>query len=144
MSGPIRIGPDGEPIQGVREVRATAHPVMGTFSVTATVGRKIYTFRCSNKSDLFAVSLDPHGSNLPRNICTGDWLWHGEAVAEPGDHIAGFVSRDLFRDLDRQGYHLASGVRVTVSRDFEMQVEVGKALASANASTRFFPTDTDA
>lgn len=142
MSGPIRIGPDGKPIQ---EVLATAHPVTGPVSATATVARKIYTFRCSNKSDLFAVSLDPHGSNLPGNICPGEWLSHSEAVVEPGDHIAGFVSRDLFRDLERQGFHLASGVRVTVTRAFEAQVvEVAKALASANASTGFFPTDTDA
>lgn len=76
---------------------------------------KIYTFRCSNKPDLFAVSQEPNGNNLPKNICTGEWVQHGETEVEPGDAIAGFVSRDLFRDLERQGFHLASGVGVTVS-----------------------------
>ena len=76
---------------------------------------RLYTFRCSDKHDLFAVTREPTGHNLPNNICTGRWVRHSETEAEPGDHIAGFVSRDLFRDLDQQGFHLASGVRVTVS-----------------------------
>ena len=113
----------------------------GTLSATAKVVKKIYTFRCSTKPDLFAVSLNPTGNNLPGIVCTGEWLRHGEAVVEPGDHIAGFVSRDLFRDLDRLGFHLASGVRVTVSHD---QSAVSGALSAANTRTRFFTTDTDA
>jgi hypothetical protein len=102
---------------------------------------KIFTFRCSNKSDLFAISLRSSGDNLPGNICSGEWVRHGEDEANPGDPIAGFVSRDLFRDLERQGFHLASGVRVTVSR---YQGPVGEALSTANTRTRFFTTDTDA
>jgi hypothetical protein len=102
---------------------------------------KIYTFRCSNKSDLYAVSLRPTGDNLPGNICTGEWERRGEAEAEPGDPIAGFVSRDLFRDLEGQGFHLASGVRVTVSR---YRTAVGEALAAANVQTKLFTTETDA
>jgi hypothetical protein len=102
---------------------------------------KLYTFRCSNKPDLFAVSQEPAGSNLPGNICTGKWVRHSETEARPGDHIAGFVSHDLFRDLERQGFHLASGIRVTVSRH---ETAVSEAFAAANTHTRFFKTDTDA
>jgi hypothetical protein len=98
---------------------------------------KIFIFRCSNKSDLFAVSRDPTGDNLSGSICTGEWVRHNEAEVEPGDPIAGFVSRDLFRDLERQGFHLASGVRTTVKH----QVEINWALSSANVSTGFFATD---
>lgn len=106
---------------------------------------KIFTFRCSGKPDLFAVSLNPVGDNLPANICSGTWHRQNDTEVEPGDPVVGFVSRDLFRDLERQGYHLASGVRsFTVSRQVEMQIEVGEALSSANARTRFFTTDTDA
>jgi hypothetical protein len=103
---------------------------------------RVYTFRCSNKSDLFAVSLKPTSDDLPPNICAGKWELHnGPVEVKPGDAIAGFVSRDLFRDLERQGFHLASGVRVTVSRD---QTSVSDALSIANLHTRFFTRDTDA
>jgi hypothetical protein len=62
---------------------------------------KIYIFRCSKKSDLLAITGDPTGDNLPPGACTGPWTLLREAEVEHGGHIAGFVSRDLFRDLDR-------------------------------------------
>jgi hypothetical protein len=103
---------------------------------------KIYTFRCSEKVDLFAVTLSPTGDNLPPNICSGEWVKRGEAEAEPGDPVVGFVSRDLFRDLKQHGFHLASGIRVTV---FRHQTAVGEALAAGNTHSQLFPTtDADA
>ena len=106
---------------------------------------RIFTFRCSNKSDVFAVSEDPAGSNLP-SICTGKWEQHGEpAEVKPGAHIAGFVSRDLFRDLERQGFHVASGVRIKVSAyEAEVTTAVSGAISTANNRTGFFTTDSDA
>jgi hypothetical protein len=107
---------------------------------------KIYTFRCSNKSDLFAVSLNQAGSNLPGNICAGGkWVRLNEEEVEPGATVVGFVSRDLFRDLERQGFHLASGVRTTVSiAQTAVTTAVSAALSTANVRTRLFSTDTDA
>jgi hypothetical protein len=106
---------------------------------------KIYIFRCFNKSDLFAVSVKPTSDTLPGGICAGGWEPHSEAEVKPGDLIAGFVTRDLFRDLERQGFHLASGVRVTAS-PYEVAVStaVSGAISTANTRTRFFKTDTDA
>ena len=107
---------------------------------------RIFTFRCSNKPDLFAVSEDPAGGNLPTSICTGKWERHsGPTETKPGDHIAGFVSRDLFRDLEVRGFHIASGVRVTVS-DYQTAANtaVSGAISAANMRTGFFPTDADA
>jgi hypothetical protein len=128
-------------------VSATA-TALGTATASATgkVMRKVYTFRCSHKSDLIAVSLNPTGDNLPGRICTGEWVPHGEALVEHGGHIAGFVSRDLFRDLDRQGFHIASGVRAPVSLSQHDQTAraVGDALSAANTRTGFFTTGADA
>lgn len=65
---------------------------------------------------------------------------------EPGiSHLPGFVSVDLYRDLDRQGFHIASGVRIKVS-EYEAAVNtaVSGAVSTANTRTGFFPTDSDA
>jgi hypothetical protein len=102
---------------------------------------KLYIFRCSNKPDLYGVSLDSEGRNLPSNICSGRWDRQRETDAEPGDHIAGFVSRDLFRDLKDKGFHLASGVNVIVSG---FTASVSGVFYDANTRTRFFQTDSDA
>jgi hypothetical protein len=117
-----------------------------TVSVTAKVQRRVYIFRCSTKSALYAVSLKPEGDNLPQKICTGDWLKHSEAVVEPGvSHLTGFVSSDLYRDLDRQGFHIASGVRTTVSPyQAGVTASVSVALSTATSRTGFFKTDPDA
>jgi hypothetical protein len=103
------------------------------------IGMRIFTFRCSRQADLYAVSTDPRGRNLPEGVCTGNWEPISNAEVQPGDGIAGFVSRDLFRDLDDHGYHLAiGGPRVTKSSD---EVRVGAAIAAANVVTRFFSVD---
>ena len=100
---------------------------------------KIYTFRCSKKPDLFAVSLEMNGGNLPPNLCAGQWLSINEETVQPGDRVVGFVSRDLFRDLSRQGFHLAiGGVRVKASND---EIAIGQAMSAANLNTKFFDTD---
>jgi hypothetical protein len=118
----------------------------GTVSATAKVLRHLYIFRCSNKAGLFAVSLSSAGDNLPANICAGEWVQHDEALVEPGiSHLPGFVSVDLYRDLDRQGFHIASGVRIRVSEyDAAVNTAVSGAVSTANTRTGFFPTDTDA
>jgi hypothetical protein len=135
-------GTEGKPIPETHDAAATLDG-KGALSATAQV-MKAYTFRCSNKSDLVAISLRPTGDNLPRNVCTGQWVWLNEAELARGDHVVGFVSRDLFRDLDRQGFHIAS-VRVEVSgHTASVTTAVSGALSTANARTRFFTTDTDA
>jgi hypothetical protein len=144
--------PDNPKAEG--ETAPKTHHVTATVSVTADVTAtvvtareltKIYIFRCANKSDLYAVSRNPAGDNLPENVCAGEWVRFSEADVERGGHVAGFVSGDLFRDLDRQGFHLASGVRVTVSRHHhQTERAVRDALSAANARTKFFATDTDA
>jgi hypothetical protein len=145
--------PEGErnakaEIARTRTVSATARGsarAMG--SATATVLTKIYIFRCSKKSDLLAITGDPTGGNLPLGACTGHWTLLRETEVERGGHIAGFVSRDLFRDLDRQGFHIASGVRVTASASLTGTGTiraVADALSTANTRTRFFTTDADA
>jgi hypothetical protein len=105
---------------------------------------KLFTFQCSNKSDLFAVTRDPTSDKLPGGICSGGWVLRREEEVERGAHIAGFVSRDLFRDLDRKGYHLASGVRAVSSYQAGVTTSVSVALSTANLNTKFFPTDSDA
>jgi hypothetical protein len=136
-------GTDGKPIP---ETHGTSAKLDGKGALSAAARvMKAYTFRCSNKSDLVAISLRPTGDNLPGNICTGQWVWLNEAELERGGHIVGFVSRDLFRDLDRQGFHIASGVRVEVSGPTAaVTTAVSGAISTANTRTRFFPTDTDA
>ncbi len=97
---------------------------------------RIYTFRCSRKADLLGVSQDPAGANLPDGICNGTWDPISEEEVEPGHAVPGFVSRDLFRDLDNRGFHLAVGrLPITQSSD---EIRVGAAIAAANVITRFF------
>jgi hypothetical protein len=141
----VGAGPEGERNPTTHNAKV-AIAGTGTVSVTATVLTKIYIFRCSKKSDLLAVTRDPTGNNLPPGICTGHWTRLSEAEVEQGGHITGFVSRDLFRDLDRQGFHIASGIRATVSLTQHDQAAraVGDALSAANMRTGFFTTDTDA
>jgi hypothetical protein len=100
---------------------------------------KLYTFRCSSKADLYGVSEQPAGDNLPSDICSGGWIALDEATVRAGDRVDGFVTRDLYRDLERRGFHLAVGlVNGPVSpRD----LEVANALAAANKVTGFFRTD---
>jgi hypothetical protein len=116
---------------------------VGTVSATATVLRTVYIFRCSTKSGLFAVSLRTDGDNLPQNVCSGEWLKHGEALVEPGvSNLGGFVSSDLYRDLERHGFHIASGVRTTVSPyQAGVTASVSVAISAANSRTGFFDTD---
>jgi hypothetical protein len=79
------------------------------------------------------------GDNLPPSICTGEWVRHGETVVEPGaTHLTGFVAADLYRDLEKQGFHIASGVRTSVTR---YETAVSGAISAANTRTRFFDTD---
>lgn len=102
---------------------------------------RLYIFRCSNKLDLYGVSLDAEGRNLPSHICSGRWARQRETDVEPGAHIAGFVSRDLFRDLEDKSFHLASGVDLRVS---SLTASVSGVLTEANKHTQFFPIDSDA
>ena len=115
----------------------------GKVSVTAKVLRQVYIFRCSNKADLFAVSLNSTGDNLPPNICSGEWGRYGETLVEPGvTHLTGFVAADLYRDLEKQGFYIASGVRPSLSQyQSTLTSAVSGALSTANTRTRFFDTD---
>ena len=114
--------------------------------VTGKVMMTVYIFQCSTKSGLYAVSMIPEGDNLPANICTGRWLKHGAAVVESGvSHLLGFVSSDLYRDLARQGFHIASGVRTMISPyQAGVTASVSVALSTASGQTGFFKTDSDA
>jgi hypothetical protein len=138
-------GAEGEPTPQTHDAAAKLSGE-GTFSANAKVLRKVYIFRCSNKAGLFAVSPNFHGDNLPPNICTGGWVRHGEALVEPGiSHLTGFVSADLYRDLEKQGFHIASGVRTSVSQyQSTLTTAVSGAISTANTRTRFFKTDSDA
>jgi hypothetical protein len=111
--------------------------------VTGKVMMTVYIFQCSTKSGLYAVSMMPEGDNLPPNICTGQWLKHGASVVEFGvSHLVGFVSSDLYRDLARQGFHIASGVRTMVSPyQAGVTASVSVALSTASTRTGFFDTD---
>jgi hypothetical protein len=56
-----------------------------------------------------------------------------------GDRVEGFVSHDLYRDLERLGYHLAiGGAR---GGDSPRDIEAGNALAAASGATGFFRSD---
>jgi len=99
---------------------------------------KLYTFRYSTKPDLCAVSESAKGGNLPNIYSGGTWVPYGET---DGDHIAGFVSRDLFRDLQQKGFHVASGVSLAVSGTAGT---VNEALTASNSYTGFFSTKKDA
>jgi hypothetical protein len=97
---------------------------------------ELFFYRCSKKADLFGVTEGPHPELLPSDVCSGSWEFVSDQKVQPGDSMAGFVSRDVFRDLELRGYHLAI-VRVDVRRSSD-EVAVGAAITTANNVVGFF------
>ena len=102
---------------------------------------KIYTFRCARKADLFGVTEHENGDNLPLGICN-EWVKTAEQTVQPGDSVAGFVSQDLFRDIIRQGFHIAVADRSNSGSSGN--VEIGKAIAAASCASGFFRSNSGA
>ena len=74
----------------------------------------VHVFRCSSDPNLYGLTRDREGANLPSDKCSGAWdyLRRMRDVA-PGQKLVGVDAATLLHDLNEVGYHLTSaGVAV--------------------------------
>jgi hypothetical protein len=68
--------------------------------------RTAYLFQC-NGGELFAVSLDKAGANIPRSSCTEGWLLRQEFQLDSQDPILAPIEVDpIIRSINDKGYYI--------------------------------------
>jgi hypothetical protein len=68
--------------------------------------RTAYLFQCGNE-DLFSVSPEKAGANLPRSICTPGWLLRQEFQLGALNPVPAFIKpAPIIRDLNAKGYYI--------------------------------------
>jgi hypothetical protein len=65
-----------------------------------------FLFQCGDEQ-LFAVSLDNTGVNLPRNTCTQGWLLREKVLLGVQEPVPAAISPDpILSGIDAKGYHI--------------------------------------
>ena len=65
-----------------------------------------FLFQCGNEQ-LFAVSLDKTGVNIPRSTCTQGWLLREEFVLDVGESVPTAISPEpILRGITAKGYYI--------------------------------------
>jgi hypothetical protein len=71
--------------------------------------RTAYLFHCRG-DDLFAVSHDITGANLPRTTCTGGWLLHQKFELGVDAKVpAPIMPESIIRGIHSAGYYIWRG-----------------------------------
>ena len=74
----------------------------------------VHVFRCSSNPNLYGLTRDGAGSNLPADKCSGAWDYFKEMRnVVHGQPLVGVDADTLLRDLEQHGYHLADARIVT-------------------------------
>ena len=68
--------------------------------------RTAYIFQCDGE-ELFAVSSDKAGANIPRSSCTGGWLLRQEFQLGTDDPVPAPVGPEpIIRGMNAKGYYI--------------------------------------
>ena len=71
--------------------------------------RAAYLFQCGNEQ-LFAVTLDKTGANLPRSSCTQGWLVRKEFRLGVQEPVPAAISPEpILRGITAKGYYIWRG-----------------------------------
>ena len=72
-------------------------------------GRKAYLFQCRGE-DLYAVSHDSTGGNIPRSPCTLGWSLCEEFLLSDGGHVpAPILPAPILKGISDRGYYVWRG-----------------------------------
>ena len=68
--------------------------------------RTAYIFQCDGE-ELFAVSSDKAGANIPRSSCTGGWLLRQEFQLGTHDPVPAAIEPEpIIRGMNAKGYYI--------------------------------------
>ena len=71
--------------------------------------QKAFLFQCGNEQ-LFAVSLDKTGVNIPRSTCTQGWLLREEFLLGVQEPVPAAISPEpILRGITAKGYYIWRG-----------------------------------
>jgi hypothetical protein len=69
-------------------------------------GRTAYVFQCGNE-DLFSVSPDKAGANIPRSSCMQGWLLRHEFQLRTQDPVPASIEPEpIIRSINAKGYYI--------------------------------------
>jgi hypothetical protein len=69
---------------------------------------KVTIYQCSTNSTLKAVIQSGYHSNLPTDVCNGEWILEVDLELQTNDLnlIIGLNPNQVINDINRQGYHV--------------------------------------
>ena len=71
--------------------------------------RTAYLFQCEDE-ELFAVSPDKAGANIPRSSCTQGWLLREEFQLDVNEPVpAAITAKPILRGIIAKGYYIWRG-----------------------------------
>jgi hypothetical protein len=69
--------------------------------------RKVYVFECSKHLSTYVMTELQDGSNLPTNVCNGQWKpFKAIDIAANEKGFIGALAKDILDGIDKNGYYL--------------------------------------
>jgi hypothetical protein len=80
------------------------------------IARTVYLFQCQGE-DLYAISQDKSGSNIPRSPCTQGWhLCQQFLLSRDGSVPAPLLAAPILKGISDRGYYVWRGWSGSIER----------------------------